>query len=127
MADRDKFKVWDKEKKEWVKYPTDICINLDGDVVELTEMFVEISVSDDFKLVRCTGIELENSDLLYQGDIVYIAGTGNCKVVWSESDASWGFEDKDDFYDYQSCIEDLEYKIGNIYSNPELDPTKEKV
>ena len=56
----------------------------------------------------------------FGGDIVYVAGIGNCLVKWDDSDACWLFDAGVSAYGYQDVIEDIEDIRGNIHQNPEL-------
>lgn len=139
MADRDKFKVWCTATSTWDK--SDWGIDSDGKL-SLGVCFANESKS---KLVRCTGIKDKNGTLIYEGDWLRI----NCHSQYDGRVFKVGFEDgcfgfyaeesiemvsfgkyKSDAFlaevIYEEFGELFEIK-GNIYSNPELDPTKETI
>ena len=84
----------------------------------------EIEKSSDFTIMQSTGLKDKNNTgvELFEGDIVYIAGVGNCKVVicplYGVSFSNNGAMDGN-YID--SLVEgDIGELLGNIHSNPEL-------
>lgn len=75
---------------------------------------------EDRTLMQYTGLEDRKGNPIYEGDIVYIAGVGNCEVEWGDNFGGWVFSNHSGSEDYQGVLEDLERIIGNIYENPEL-------
>ena len=78
MADRDKFKVWDKSRLLfcWGMHLDDFYINPEGKLKHPN------NDCSSFELVRCTGLEDCNGVLIYEGDIVYLAGYGNYETLY---------------------------------------------
>lgn len=114
-----KFKVWDKETERMF---------YDRNGITLLELLNDADTCDDeFWLLNTkyvirdyTGLEDLHDKEIYEGDIVYVAGSGNCVVKWDKALAGWVFDNGSGGEDYQEVLEDLERIIGNIYENPEL-------
>ena len=91
-----KFRAWSNGKMEPVFYLTDyhmICHTL----------------SMDAEFMQYTGLKDKNGKEIYEGDVVYLAGYGDCLVEFPFMQL------------YQSSFEnDIGEVIGNIYAGPEL-------
>lgn len=118
-----KFRAWDKEHKEWVKYSiTDnipiFCHN--------TSRWRTDKEGERFTLCQYTGLKDNNDREIYEGDIVRA-------VVFSKWIGVAKYSDKNQAFVFE-CIDknyrgnivfmsqfDQGFKIlGNIYENPEM-------
>lgn len=118
-----KFRAWDKEQKEWVKYSiTDnipiFCHN--------TSRWKTDKEGKRFILCQYTGLKNFNGKEIYEGDIVRAIGFSKWIGVAKYSDKNQAFVFECIDKNYRENIVfmsqfDQGFKIlGNIYENPEM-------
>ncbi|MET4695243.1 YopX family protein [Endozoicomonas lisbonensis] len=105
---RFKFKAWHDGAKSMIPHRDQ---GFEGDV------FNWLHERQPITILQFTGLKDKQGTDIYEGDIVRIAGVGNCKVEW-DCCGYWAFGT--DRLDYQDVIEDIESVVGNIYETPEL-------
>lgn len=78
-----------------------------------------ISDWSDNELMQYTGLNDNDGDEIFEGDIVYIAGTGNMQVLFDMS--AWCFMNKNNIYFFNEMEWDNVGKVvGNIHQNKNL-------
>ena len=106
-----KFRAWDILDKEMSLIDTVLYFDKSGN----------ISKTRNFELMQFTGLKDNDGKEIYEGDIMYVMGTGNCPVKFYEgSFVLW-----EGYNAWTSFLDDFEGDIsmkvlGNIYENPEL-------
>lgn len=122
-TDRFKFRVWDKEKRE---YLTGFVISPDGTFAIFNLRFRAFSnpltERDGYVLEQCTGLKDKNGNLIYEGDIVQYNGKTNGIVLFRNGSFVWDWKINDPpIYGLDSMDQEI---IGNIHDN-ELEKLKE--
>ena len=119
-----KFRAWDKEQKEWVKYSiTDnipiFCHN--------TSRWRTDKEGERFILCQYIGLKDENDREIYEGDIINAVSFAKPIgiVKYSDENQAFIFNDLDKKYrGYSTALmnqfDDGFEILGNIYENPEL-------
>mgnify|MGYP003632703898 FL=1 len=103
MKNRFKFRAWDHTNWHIADFNR---YGKPGD-------FWMMALSHGWDIMQCTGLKDKNGKLIYEGDIVYLAGQGLCEIEFP-------FENL-----YQAYPEgDIGRIKGNIYENPELKEIK---
>jgi len=87
------------------------------------QMWCSDGLVDEFpvdSLDQYTGLRDKNGVKIFEGDILYIAGMGNCLVGFEDGFFGFTVESKTNIESIGHSLEDIETVIGNIHENPEL-------
>lgn len=121
-----KFRAWDKDNKKMF-HPPQFYFTDTGELRKIEapvtdRWWATFRPDEGFDIMQYTGLKDKNGVEIYEGDVVFWHGYGNCKVhfddgenmcYWLEQSDGLGFLLRRDAQD--------EYEIiGNIYENPEL-------
>jgi len=70
--------------------------------------------------MQFTGLKDKEWNKIFEWDVVYIAWTWNCEVVFSYW--QYMFRDQDYYREYSDILmeQDMWEILGNVYENPEL-------
>lgn len=116
MSDRFKFRVWDKEIKQYIDYGQWLSCAIEFNFNPFTkEVWCEFDDSQ-YIVEQCTGLRDKNGKLIYEGDVV--RQISKCEPEYEEyiTEVKWcglGYS----LYDKESFDYEV---IGNIHENPEL-------
>jgi len=121
-----KFRAWDKVNECWL---VDIFVYNDGSVWSCEDIDGYNLLHEEFSIdiIQYTGLKDKNNNgdkELYENDIVYIAGTGNC-IVSICPILGVSFRSIEDGNSVEAAHDvlmecDLGELIGSVYENPEL-------
>ena len=103
-----KFRAWNNIDKGFIAWSS------------IKFILSSILASRHYSLMQYTGLKDMNGVEIYEGDIAYIAGVGNCVVRWRDWYLGFMFCRESEDHELFSVIEDVEKVIGNIHENPEL-------
>ena len=115
-----KFRAWDKSEKRYMVDEA-IFINADGESFDYTD---EAMVLNGWIIEQSTGLKDKNNTgvELFEGDVVYVAGSGNCAVTICPFMGVCFENDDVGSEPYHDALMDSDVgeKLGTIHENPEL-------
>lgn len=110
-----KFRVWDKLRKEYLKF--DMAIAKDGAVFSIFDEYLRDEFTDEVIVEQSIGLKDGSGTEIYEGDIVE-SGLKCPRIFvisWSEGDAAFVAGSQKIFY-----VAKRGKILGNIHENPEL-------
>jgi len=107
MSREIKFRVWDKNENDIVRWEL-----LNDGIIDLYHLF--FSKDENLIIQQFTGLKDINGKEIYEGDIL------DTKCVVSFNDGMFGIFDKHNYMGLNSYMSKFREVIGNIYENPEL-------
>lgn len=135
MQDRLKFRIWDKENKE---YTTDsrIFLSPNGTVRYIEDSYWYDNVSEYYDVEFCTSLKDNNSKLIYDNDLIMIGNElyrvaiddFGCRTVILDNNPfkeviEWS--DIVKIYYFHNKVDEIEV-VGNIRENKDLLENKDE-
>ena len=129
MNDRHKFRVWNERLKEMLspeqlekeKYSlgsNGVVVSFDSDSARRGHLWL----CEWMKPLQCTGLKDKNDKLIFEGDLIMVAGDPDVvgSIVWY--DGGWRIKYTDNKTPLPVCSVNTRCFeiIGNIHENPEL-------
>jgi len=108
-----KFRVWNKDKKEWEKHA--LGMGTDGALCT--------NHNEDFELSQFTGLHDKNGKEIYEGDIVKAPAFSTAPTQVQHQHGAFVLvtHDNDGVHVFSFATPNVAKEvIGNIYENPEL-------
>lgn len=133
MPRERKYKVWDKENKEWIELAGDVFITYMDEMIQVIDGDeFEAKVLENVEIVDYTELKDKKEKEIFEGDICQDDGGTVVQILWSDH-YQWGCKVIKGctltkgltfpLWHWDNCKENryrqLEV-IGNIYENPEL-------
>lgn len=107
MSREIKFRVWDKNENDIVRWEL-----LNDGIIDLYHLF--FAKDKNLIIQQFTGLKDKNGKEIYEGDIL------DSKCVVSFNDGMFGIFDKHNYMGLNSYMSKFREVIGNIYETPEL-------
>lgn len=122
IADRFKFRAWDKEEETYCYDAEETYDFICGNSTVAVETFCNLLISERYVVEQCTGLKDKNGKLIYEGDVVQVCThDGLFAAVIKYEHCSWMAVFPKSIYRLPLlCIETKIEVSGNIHENPEL-------
>lgn len=113
------FRAWNAEHKTMVYFDAEKASSDEFIACHFFELMAGIHDSGE-GLEQYTGLKDRNGVKIFEGDILYVAGLGNCLVGHYDGFFGFTIESRNNIENIGLSLEDIERVIGNIHENPEL-------
>lgn len=121
MPRERKFKVWDKENKEWIELTGDTFLCYSNEKFEVIEGDEHYAATiKKVEIVEFTGLIDKNGTEIYESDIVKLPLCKDDIATFEGGCPNYRLRGGSGYYELGNCNPYCFEVIGNIFENPEL-------